>query len=48
MGTDQDMIATDNLEDEKTQPNVIDHDHRIILGHKHFLDVLLASVRPAL
>ena len=45
---DQDMNATNNLGNERTQPGVINHDHRMVLEHQHFLDALLASVNPAL
>ena len=47
MEVDQDLTAI-VLEGKIVQPNVIDHDHRMILRHPHFLDALLVNVKLAL
>ena len=47
MEVDQDLTAI-VWEGKIVQPDVIDHNHRMILGHPHFLDALLVNVKPAL
>ena len=46
MEVDQDLTAIVR-EGKIVQPDVIDHNHRMILGHPHFLDALLVNVKPA-
>ena len=47
MGVDRDMTAI-VLEDEISQPGVIDHDHKMIFGHPHSLNTLLVNEKLAL
>ena len=47
MEVDQDLTAI-VLEGKIVQPNVIDYNHRMILGHPHFLNALLENVKLAL
>ena len=47
MEVDQDLTAI-VLEGKIVQPDMINHDHRMILGHPHFLDALLVNIKLAL
>ena len=47
MEVDQNMTAI-VLEDEIAQPDLINHDHKMIFRHPHSLDALLVNVKLAL
>ena len=47
MEVDQDLTAI-VLEGKIVQPDVIDHNHKMIFGHPHSLNALLVNVKLAL